>query len=314
MLRYLVQNTIWWIEYVGLDGLRVDTYPYCEREQIAKWTKAIMDEYPYLNIVGEVWQPQVSSVAYWQKDARNYDGYNSYLPCVMDFPLMDAMQDAFAAHNPNRGRHLNKLYASLAQDYLYAHPDNVLIFADNHDTERFATSIGKDLDLYKSAMGFLLTTRGIPQLYYGTEIGMNSDIEGIYKSNANRKEMNGGWGGDPRSVFVREGRTADESAVYDYVRMLLTWRKRTPVVQYGKLKHFKPQDGIYVYFRYDDSACVMVAVNANDADKVLDTQRFNEMLSSYHSGLNVETGEAYGQLDKISLKRKSTQIIELRKH
>ena len=143
---------------------------------------------------------------------------------------------------------------------------------------------------------------------------MNSDIEGIYKSNANRKEMNGGWGGDPRSVFVREGRTADESAVYDYVRMLLTWRKRTPVVQYGKLKHFKPQDGIYVYFRYDDSACVMVAVNANDADKVLDTQRFNEMLSSYHSGLNVETGEAYGQLDKISLKRKSTQIIELRKH
>lgn len=314
VLRYLVQNTIWWIEYAGLDGLRVDTYPYCEREQIAKWTKAIMDEYPYLNIVGEVWQPQVSSVAYWQKDARNYDGYNSYLPCVMDFPLMDAMQDAFAAHNPNRGRHLNKLYASLAQDYLYAHPDNVLIFADNHDTERFATSIGKDLDLYKSAMGFLLTTRGIPQLYYGTEIGMNSDIEGIYKSNANRKEMNGGWGGDPRSVFVREGRTADESAVYDYVRMLLTWRKRTPVVQYGKLKHFKPQDGIYVYFRYDDSACVMVVVNANDADKVLDTQRFNEMLSSYHSGLNVETGEAYGQLDKISLKRKSTQIIELRKH
>ena len=108
VLRYLVQNTIWWIEYAGLDGLRVDTYPYCEREQIAKWTKAIMDEYPYLNIVGEVWQPQVSSVAYWQKDARNYDGYNSYLPCVMDFPLMDAMQDAFAAHNPNRGRHLNK--------------------------------------------------------------------------------------------------------------------------------------------------------------------------------------------------------------
>lgn len=312
VLRYLAQNAIWWIEYAGLDGLRVDTYPYCERSQIAKWTKAITNEYPDLNIVGEVWQPHTASVAYWQKDARNYDGYNSYLPCVMDFPLMDAMQEAFAKDKPNRERLLNKLYGSLAQDYLYAHPDNILTFADNHDTERFATSIGKDIELYKSAMGFLLTTRGIPQLYYGTEIMMNGDTEGIYTSNANRKEMNGGWQGDNRNVFTSEGRSAEENEVYNYVHKLLNWRKQTPVVQTGMLKHFKPQDGIYVYFRYDDSACVMVAINANDTDKVLDTRRFDEMLESYNSGRNVVSEEVYGQLDSIPLKRKSTQIIELR--
>ena len=314
VLRYLVQNTIWWIEYADLDGLRVDTYPYCERDAIARWTKAITDEYPNMNIVGECWQPSVSAVAYWQKDARNYDGYNSYLPCVMDFPLMDAMQEAFSAANPNRPRHLNKLYASLAQDYLYADPMNILTFVDNHDTDRFATSIGKDLDLYKSAIAFLLTTRGIPQLYYGTEIMMDGDSEGIYTSNANRKEMTGGWVGDTRNVFDAEGRTGCENEVYAYISKLLNWRRRTPVVQHGKLMHFKPQDGVYVYFRYDRDACIMVAVNGNDGGKVLDTARFAERTAPYTSGVNVMTGETYVSLASISLPGKSTQIIELRKN
>lgn len=312
VLRYLIQNTIWWIEYANLDGLRVDTYPYCEREQIAKWTKAIIDEYPNLNIVGEVWQPSTSSVAYWQKDAKNYDGYNSYLPCVMDFPLMDVMQNTFDVNNANRARHLNKLYASLAQDYLYPYPNNILIFADNHDTERFATSIGKNIDLYKSALGFLLTTRGIPQLYYGTEIMMNGDKEGIYTSNSNRKEMIGGWKGDNRNIFVKEGRTTNENVIYDYVSKLLNWRKQTPVVQYGKLMHFKPRDGIYVYFRYNDSACVMVVINVNDTDKILNTSRFTEILSNYNGGVNVETGEIYKQLSTLPLNQRSTTIIELK--
>lgn len=312
VLRYLVQNAIWWIEYAGLDGLRVDTYPYCERGQIAKWTKAIMEEYPNLNIVGEVWQPNTSSVAYWQKDSKNYDGYNSYLPCVMDFPLMDVMKEAFGADKPNRDRLLNKLYVSLAQDYLYANPDNILVFADNHDTERFASLIGKDADLYKSALAFLLTTRGIPQLYYGTEIMMNSDVEGIYKSNANRKDMIGGWKNDAKNVFTASGRDEIQNEVYNYTQKLLNWRKNTPVIHHGKLKHFKPQEGVYVYFRYDASSCVLVAINANEKEKDLSMERFSEVLNCYKSGINIETNEIYNQLDTISLKGKSTQIIELR--
>ena len=314
LLRYLIQNTIWWIEYAGLDGLRVDTYPYCERKQIAKWTKAIMNEYPHLNIVGEVWQPHTASVAYWQKDAKNYDDYNSFLPCVMDFPLMDVIQEAFVKDKPNRNRGTNQLYASLAQDYLYAYPNNILTFVDNHDTERFATLIGNDVDLYKAAIGFLLTTRGIPQLYYGTELMMKSDKEGIYSSNANRKEMNGGWPGDKRNVFTANGRTTMENDVYDYTRKLLNWRKNTPAVQYGKLKHFKPQDGIYVYFRYDDSGCVMVAMNLNDTDRTLDTKRFEEVLSGWERGMNVMTHEEYTRLEDIALPQKSTQIIELKNY
>ena len=312
VLRYLAQNAIWWIEYAGLDGLRVDTYPYCERSEVAKWTKAITNEYPNLNIVGEVWQPTASAVAYWQKDAKNHDGYNSYLPCVMDFPLMNAMQEAFSVSTPNRARHLNKLYTSLAQDYLYPYPDNIMTFADNHDTERFATSIGKDVELYKSAMGFLLTTRGIPQLYYGTELMMNGDVEGIYTSNTNRKEMNGGWERDARNVFTAKGRTTEENEVFNYVSKLLNWRKQTSVVQHGKLMHFKPQDGIYVYFRYDDSDCVMVAINGNDTDKTLDTARFAEMLQGYTKGMNVETDETYNQLSTLVLKKKSTLILQLK--
>lgn len=311
VLRYFVQNTIWWIEYANLDGLRVDTYPYCERSQIAKWTKAILDEYPAMNIVGEVWQPHASSVAYWQKDAKNYDGYNSNLPCVMDFPLMDAMKEAFNGDDKNRGRQLNKLYGVLAQDYLYAYPDNILTFADNHDTERFATLIGKNVELYKSALAFLLTVRGIPQLYYGTEIMMNSDPEGVYTGNANRKEMSGGWKGDVRNVFSPEGRNAVENAVYDYIRTLLTWRKETPVIHHGKLKHFKPRDGVYVYFRYDESHCVMVIVNANSEEKVVSTDRFGEVIKGYRNGVNVVTKEAMNQLEQISVQPESTLVIEL---
>ena len=309
---YLIQSSIWWIEYAGINGIRQDTHPYADFNMMSEWCKAVTEEYPDFNIVGETWIGSNVLVSYWQKDSKVAAPKNSYLRTVMDFPLMNAMQEAFSVSTPNRARHLNKLYTSLAQDYLYPYPDNIMTFADNHDTERFATSIGKDVELYKSAMGFLLTTRGIPQLYYGTELMMNGDVEGIYTSNTNRKEMNGGWERDARNVFTAKGRTTEENEVFNYVSKLLNWRKQTSVVQHGKLMHFKPQDGIYVYFRYDDSDCVMVAINGNDTDKTLDTARFAEMLQGYTKGMNVETDETYNQLSTLVLKKKSTLILQLK--
>lgn len=312
VLRYLIQNTIWWIEYANLDGLRVDTYPYCERGDIAKWTKALTDEYPKMNIVGEIWQPSASSIAYWQKDAHNADGYDSGLPCVMDFPLMDAMKSAFSAENTNRARHLNKIYTSLAQDYLYPHPDNIMIFADNHDTERFASLIGRDPELYKSAFGFLLTTRGIPQIYYGSEIMMDSSKVGIYTSNANRKDMPGGWKNDVTDVFTFTNQNETASDIFLHMKKLLNWRKQTPVVQNGKLMHFKPKDGTYVYFRYNDSECVMVAVNCNDEDVSLDPSRFSERLKGFNRGIDIMTGNEISLRMPIPLKKKTTTILQLK--
>jgi len=311
LLRYLTQNAIWWVEYAGLDGIRVDTYPYCEKSKIALWTKALTDEYPTINIVGECWQSQPSSVAYWQKDAYNKDGFNSCLPAVMDFPLMEAMQEAFAPGETAK-KGMNKLYATLAQDYLYANPKNIMVFADNHDTERFASLIGKDPQLFKAAFGFLLTTRGIPQIYSGSEVFSNSDTEGIYTSNANRKDMLGGWPGDPRSQFTQEGRTEIENDIFSYLRTVLNWRKESSAVKYGKLLHFKPQDGTYVYFRYDDRQGVMVIVNPSEKDIDVPVQRYSEVLSGYTKGRDIVSGASV-PLDKITARAKSTTIIELYK-
>lgn len=313
LLRYLTQNAIWWIEYAGLDGIRVDTYPYCEKDKIAVWTKAVTDEYPHINIVGEVWQPQPSSVAYWQKDAYNKDGYNSNLPCVMDFPLMDAIKEAFNSGNNNVRRSTNKLFGILAQDYLYTDRNNIMTFADNHDTERIATLIGGDKDLYKAVFAFLFTTRGIPQFYYGSEIMMNSEIEGVYTSNSNRKEMEGGWLGDNRNVFTQAGRSLVENEVFGYISKLLNWRKNKSVIHSGNLKHFKPNNGTYIYFRYDNFDCIMVILNITDEAETIDTARYEEMLQYYKTGVDVMTGENLNDLRTINIAPKSAKIIELKK-
>lgn len=310
LLRYLTQNAIWWVEYAGLDAIRVDTYPYCERDEAAKWTRAIREEYPAINIVGECWQNHPATVAYWQTGARNFDGYDSQLPSVMDFPLMDAMHEAFGG---GRSRGVNKLYNILSQDYLYPDPQALLVFADNHDTQRIASAVGRDPDLYKAALGFLLTTRGTPQLYYGSEVMLDSEKEGIYTDNANRKKIEGSWPGDPRDAFTRAGRTELENDIFDYVSALLNWRKGSQAVCYGTLRHFKPRGNSYVYFRCTEQERVLVGVNLSDRPEPLDCQRFAEMLDGYRTGTDVVTGESYPELGRIILRPKSTTIIELKK-
>lgn len=295
LVNYFIQNNIWWIEYANLSGIRMDTYPYNDAKGMATWAKAIMDEYPNFNIVGETWLSTASEIAYWQKDALNADGYNSYLPCVMDFQLSDAIARAFNQENDNWSDGLIRLYNSLAKDYFYPHPENLFIFAENHDTDRFMTMVKGDFSKYKLMMSFLLTTRGIPQIYYAAEIlmdGKKSDGDGLM-----RKDFPGGWPHDERNAFEESGRTEKENLAFDFTKKLLNWRKANPVIHTGELKHFIPQNNIYVYFRTNKEKTVMVILNNKNEKQKLKLDRFHSYIKNYSTGIDVTTGE------KINLKK-----------
>lgn len=310
MLTYLAQNIIWWIEFADLDGLRVDTYPYNDVNQAAKWVTSIRNEYPNINIVGECWQHSAAEIAYWQTGAKNKDRFDSKLPAVMDFALTDALHAAFNEEDGwNQG--LARLYFSMGMDYVYPNPENLMIFADNHDMTRFTNIIGNDIKKYKMAMAFLLTTRGFPQLYYGTEIMMTGD-KGKGDGDL-RKDFPGGWPGDSRNALTAPGRTDLENDAFTFTRKLLNWRKQNPVIHTGKLMHFIPQDNCYVYFRYNDQKKVMVILNNhNTQSRKLDIGRFAEMLKGYSSGYEVISGKNIDNLNSIEINAKSAMIIELK--
>ena len=309
LLTYLIQNTIWWVEYADLGGVRVDTYPYNDKDAMAVYAGAIMDEYPNFNVVGETWLSTAAEISYWQEDATNHDGYNSKLPCVMDFSLLGAMTKAFnEEENWNSG--LIRLYNSLAFDYLYPHPDNLFTFIENHDTDRMMSVLKGDIRKYKMLMSFLLTTRGTPQLYYGGEIlmeGLKSDGDGVM-----RKDFPGGWKGDHRNAFTKEGRTQRENDAFDFLKKLLNYRKVNSVLQTGKLMHFVPQDNTYVYFRFNKEKTIMVILNNDEQNsKTLDCSRFAEAMDGFSSARNVMTGEKLDDISTISIPAKSAMILEL---
>ena len=310
MLTYLAQNIIWWIEFADLDGLRVDTYPYNDVAQAAKWLSTILNEYPNLNVVGECWQHNAAEIAYWQTGAKNKDGFDSKLPSVMDFSLTDALHAAFNEEDGwNQG--LARLYFSIGMDYVYPDPNNLMIFGDNHDMTRFANIIKNDIKKYKMAMAFLLTTRGFPQLYYGTEIMMTGD-KGKGDGDL-RKDFPGGWPGDARNAFTSQGRTEVENDAFNFTKNLLNWRKQNPVIHSGKVLHFIPQDNCYVYFRYNDQKTVMVILNNHNSEsKKLNTLRFSEIMKGYNSGLEVISGKKIDNLESIEIAPKSAMVIELK--
>ncbi|HBO75718.1 MAG TPA: alpha-amlyase [Marinilabiliales bacterium] len=311
LATYLIQNTIWWVEYAGLDGIRVDTQPYSYKEFMSDWAQAVMAEYPTLNLVGEAWIQLIPNTTYFQGGAKNRDGYDSHMTCVTDFPMHDALNAAF---NEKEGwtEGMAKLYITLAQDFAYQHPENLLIFADNHDLNRFYESIGHDLRKFKMAMAFMLTTRGVPQVYYGTEIlmdGMEHQGHGFI-----RKDFPGGWMGDTIDAFSLSGLNPDQADAHHYMKTLLNWRKKNEVIHRGKLMQFIPEDGIYVTFRYTDNKAVMVVLNNNEqADKTIATHRYKEILSLYKTGKEVILGTAYSKLDSLQIPAKSALIIELNK-
>ena len=308
--NYLIQNSIWWIEYADLDGIRMDTYPYPDKEFMTEWTCAIMDEYPNFNIVGEEWVNNPAIVSYWQRGMDNHDGYVSCLPSLMDFPIQEALTKALNAEEKNYGSGMITLYEKLANDFLYADPYNLVIFPDNHDMDRFFTQVNGDFDLWKMGMAFNATMRGIPQFYYGTEILM-SNTENKHDHGVIRSDFPGGWEGDPVNVFSGKGLSDMQVEAKDYLQKLLNWRKSSGVVHNGGLMHFAPEKGVYVYFRYSNSDVLMVVFNKNTEQVKLDVDRFEEMVSSCTSAADVITGEKF-TLDNLTIEPRSVRVLELK--
>ncbi len=307
---YLIQNSIWWIEYAGLSGIRMDTYPYSYKDFMADWMRRIHQEYPNFSVVGEAWLNVAPQVAYWQDNQRNPDGYRSHLDIVFDFPLKYAIGDAFIEAN-GWSTGVSRLYESLSLDYLYSDPYNMVVFADNHDADRIFTRLGEDIRKFKMAMAFLMTTRGIPQIYYGTEIlmtGLEHEGHGLI-----REDFPGGWPDDSSDAFTPEGRSPDQNDAWNFLSSLINWRKGKEVIHSGQLKHYIPEDGIYVYFRYNEDESIMVVLNNNDENKTLKTRRFVENLEGYRTGTDVLHRTYFDNLSEIGLPPMSARIIELRR-
>jgi glycosidase len=312
VLNYLTQNAIWWIEYADLDGFRVDTYSYNDKEGISKWTKAITDEYPHFNIVGEVWMHNQAQMAFWQKDSKigAIESYNSNLPSVMDFTLHDAIGNVFNQDNQSWDKGMIQVYDNFTNDFLYPNPVNLLVFAENHDTGRFNEIYKNDFKKYQMAMTLIATIRGIPQLYYGSEIGMNGDKG---KGDADiRRDFPGGWKGDSNNAFTKQGRTAEQQKFFDFSSKLFTWRKSKDVIHSGKTTHYIPENNVYVYFRYNEKETVMVVINNNSEKQILKTNRFKENIQNFKSGKEVLSGKIVDLNTEIEIEGKSALILELK--
>ncbi len=313
VLNYLIQNAIWWIEYSGLDGFRVDTYSYNEKEGISKWTKAVMDEYPNFNIVGEVWMHDQAQISYWQKDSPvgAIQSYNSYLPSVMDFTLHDAIMVMFNQDEQSWADGMVRAYDNFANDFLYNDIYNLLVFAANHDTNRINEEFDGDVDKYKLAMTLILTTRGIPQLYYGDEIGMRGDKPA--KGDADiRRDFPGGWAGDEQNAFTEAGRTEQQNEYHSFTKKLLNYRKNNEVIHTGKLLQYAPLENVYVYFRYNENDRVMVVINNNPEAQTLDLTRFAEGLAGATSGKDIISGEQISLDQNLEVSGKSSLVLELK--
>lgn len=308
MANYLTQNAIWWIEYLGLAGIRMDTYPYPDMDYMTEWTRRVEEEYPNFNVVGEEWYNNPSIVAYWQRDKQNANGYTSDLRSLMDFPLQVAMVDALNEEEA-WGDGWITLYEMLAQDFIYAKADELVVFPDNHDMSRIYTQLGEDYHKFQNAMVFTLTVRGVPQLYYGTEILMTNP--GTTDHGIIRSDFPGGWQGDAVNAFTGAGLSASQKDAQAYLKQLLTWRKTATVIHNGQLMHFLPEDGVYVFFRYTDTEKVMVILNKNKEEYQLQLDRFAEMLDGLNKGKDVLSGATITIGKTLTLKANTPMILEL---
>ena len=313
MLTYLIQNAIWWIEYADLDGFRVDTFSYNDKVGIAKWTKSITDEYPYFNIVGEVWMQNQAHMAYWQKDSKigAIENFNSNLPSVMDFTLLNALTTVLNEDKAAWNKGMINVYENFTNDFLYPNVNNIMTFVENHDTNRFNTVYKNDFKKYQIAMAMIANVRGIPQLYYGSEIGMDGDKD--KKGDADiRKDFPGGWVGDTNNAFSQSGRTFEQQKYFDFTSKLFQWRKTNEAVHFGKMKHYIPENNVYVYFRYTDRKSVMVIVNNNIESQTIKTNRFQESIQNYTTGKDIISEKTIDLKNDISIEGKSVLVLELK--
>lgn len=292
LMKYLSQNSIWWIEESQIDGIRMDTYPYADREAMARWIDDVLAEYPAFNIVGECWFAEPAAISTWQKGSplAKAAGFDSNLPTVMDFPLMIKSRDMAPFREDTDPWHgLNSIYDHLALDYIYADPLKVLRFLDNHDTERFIQTMPDSLAQWKQAITLLLTAPGIPQLYYGTELLMSGTREG--GDGMVRKDMPGGFPGDTVSVFTSAGRTPMQREAYDFISRLAGWRKGSRAVAEGSMLHFMPDNGAYLYVRRAGGDEVVVVLNGRDVPNEVDMSRYASAIPTGQRYSDVLTGE-----------------------
>lgn len=321
VLNYLIQNAIWWIEYADIDGFRVDTYPYTDKESIALWTKAITNEYPNFNIVAEAWLYNHAQIAYWQKNSKiaAIQSYNSYCPSIMDFMLQGLFEKGFLKEEKqewNAG--IIKLYDHFANDFLIENTNNLLIFAENHDTQRF-NHIYPNVQDYQIAMSLLATIRGIPQVYYGSEIGMAGSKD--VGDGDIRREFPGGWPDHKQNAFTKDGRTTLQEKYHAITKKLFNWRKNKTVIHTGKTTHYIPENNVYVYFRYDNinpndnktqNQTVMVVINNSTEKQTIKTSRFQENIKNYTLGKDVVTEKTFVLKNDIEIEGKSALILELK--
>jgi glycosidase len=306
LATYLTQMTLWWIESYGLSGIRTDTYSYSDREFLTRWSARVMQEYPRLNIVGEEWSPHPAVVSYWQRGKRNHDGYVSHTPSMMDFPLQSNLLAALTeADGPHTG--LTKLYEGLAHDFVYPDAANLVLFDGNHDTPRVFSVLQHDVGLTKIALAYLATTRRIPQLFYGSEILMQSPTE--RDDGRVRADMPGGWPGDAANAFTGAGLSVEQRDMQDWVRRLFNWRKGERLVHDGALMQYAPLEGVYVFFRYDAGRTVMVVLNKNDKPVELALSRFAERIPAGSHAHDPLSGRSHTLGEHLALPARSPLIL-----
>ncbi|TFW29392.1 alpha-amlyase [Massilia arenosa] len=304
--NYLTQNSIWWIEYAGLAGLRIDTFSYSDPRFLSEYTRRITQEYPHLNMVGEEWSKYPTVVARWQQDKQNFDGYRAYMPSMMDFPLNEAVRTSLGEAKES----LTPMYEVLSMDYLYPHPEQLVLFEGNHDMARTFSVLHVDVGLWKMAMIHLMTAPRIPQFYYGSEILMTS-ATGERNDNSYRHDFPGGWAGDAVNAFTGAGLTPRQREAQEFIRKLTTWRKTATAVHGGRTTHFAPENNTYVMFRWDEKHKLMVAFNKNDKAVALPLARFGEMLGGVRAGTDVLTGQRHELTRELQLPAKSALILDL---
>lgn len=312
MANYLIQNTIWWIETLQLGGVRQDTYGYSDKTFLRNWTCTIMNEYPNFNIVGEEWSTNPLITSYWQRGKINHDGYKSCLTTIMDFPLQDALVKSLTGNeDASYNNAFTKLYEALANDFVYPNPNQIMVMGDNHDMDRLFMQLNQDVDLMQMAITYLLTIRGIPQIYYGTEILMDNTghhkVDGLIRS-----DFPGGWKNDTVNAFTQTGLSVSQVNIQNYLKQLLNWRKQNPVIANGKTLHFAPFNGVYVYFRFNKEKIVMVVMNKNTAAVNIETKRFEELLKNKTTATKVLSNETFSIQTSFTVPAKSATVFEIK--
>ena len=325
VLHYFVQWAVWWIEYSGLDGFRVDTYPYNEKIPMSEWCASVLNEYPNFNIVGECWTSSIPQLAYWQGGNANKDGFDSHLPSIMDFPLQEAIWKAVPTDSHGWGEGMTRVYDCLSHDFVYHDLSRMMIFPGNHDTDRIGDVLKHNADRHKIVMTMMATMRGIPQIVYGDEMMFVSKDKSQGHGGL-RVDFPGGWQGDKVDLFTPEGRASAAvntdgkpvaeglmAELHDYTQKLFQWRKGKKVIHDGKTMHFLSRDNTYAYFRYDDTDAVFVFINNSRGKKNVPWSHYAEIAEGLHDGRNVLTGEAAEVNDSTVVGPRQALVVEYKR-